>query len=146
MYADLWKATCAHNTDIQFVAQKIRPFSSFVSADKGAKWLTDALIGKFSASPYLSNPASYGGSCYIEGKNRKKAILNQSEYIALFQMLQKQKEQMDKACEQYFSKNEDESEKGTALLVKMAGQSAVTALDQALWKNPLSPGKPAPDG
>lgn len=128
-YQDLWKSTCENSPDIDFVIKK---FSTTAQGKvRVDKWLED--MGRAN-SPQVCSPFGSivppSGSGTIDLKNAKKAVLNQSELIALFQMVREQKQTLDKAFGDFLSADEQRSRLGRTKLSEIAGPAAVDRLQK----------------
>jgi hypothetical protein len=105
--AQLWEATLQRSPDIQFVVQKLVPTSDGAhTSTVMMRLVTSALyagVGAFgTVMPGQSTYAMQNGAAQVlgqisgvvEGKNAKKAVLNQSELIALYQMVRNTADKM----------------------------------------------------
>lgn len=105
--SQLWEATLQRSPDIQFVVQKLVPTSDGAhTSTVMMRLVTSALycgVGAFgTVMPGQSTYAMQNGAVQVlsqisgiaEGKNAKKAVLNQSELIALYQMVRNTADKM----------------------------------------------------
>jgi hypothetical protein len=105
--SQLWEATLQRSPDIQFVVQKLVPSSDGAhTSTVMMRLVTSALyagVGAFgTVMPGQSTYAMQNGAAQVlgqisgvvEGKNAKKAVLNQSELIALYQMVRNTADRM----------------------------------------------------
>jgi hypothetical protein len=105
--AQLWEATLQRSPDIQFVVQKLVPSSDGAhTSTMMMRLVTSALyagVGAFgTVMPGQSTYAMQNGAAQVlgqisgavEGKNAKKAVLNQSELISLYQMVRNTADKM----------------------------------------------------
>ena len=142
--AQLWEATLQRSPDIQFVVQKLVPNSDPAhTSTVMMRLVTSALycgVGAFgTVMPGQSTYAMQNGAAQVlgqisgvvEGKNAKKANLNQAELIALYQMV---RGTADKMVDHYrdYKKNTVAIERATADfedLKAMAAESTARPLE-----------------
>jgi hypothetical protein len=133
-YEDLWKSTCETSPEIQCVS---RLFIKEPDKTNMTKWLAD--LGR-ATSPldhrlrpipdFASFPQLY------QTNPMKKGLLNQSECMAIYQMVLNLREKLDQAYEQYLSTDEQASKLARPALVEMAGLVAIERLDRAIATSP----------
>ncbi|MBS1993912.1 MAG: hypothetical protein JSS83_25545 [Cyanobacteria bacterium SZAS LIN-3] len=105
--SELWEATLQRSPDIQFVVQKLIPSSDGAHTSTVLmRLVTSALyagVGTMgTVMPGQGSYAMQNGAAQVlgqitgavEGKNAKKAVLNQSEMIALYQMVRNTADKM----------------------------------------------------
>jgi len=142
--AQLWEATLQRSPDIQFVVQKLVPTSDAShTSTVMMRLVTSALyagVGAFGTiAPGQSTYAMQNGAAQVLGqisgvvdsKNAKKAVLNQSELIALYQMV---RNTADKMVDHYrdYKKNMVAIQRATADfddLKAMAAESTARPLE-----------------